>query len=184
MTCIVGVVDSHGNIFMGADSSAVDSNIITRHIPSKVFRISDFAIGYCHSFRLGQLIEHFFEPPFLDSEIDEDRMIQYMITEFIPELRTQLESYGYPSNEDEKENWSLMIGVHGYLFTVESDFHLGYDETSYAAIGAGAEYALGAMHGSLKTGMDRATEGLAAAEYFCPYVTKPFNFVEVLRERP
>lgn len=183
MTCIVGVVDSSGNVFMGADSSAVDSNIVTRHAMPKVFRVSNFVIGYCHSFRLGQLIEHIFEPPPFDKDVNKSQMINYMITEFIPELRCQLESHGYPSNDDERDNWSLLVGVNGYLFTIESDFHLGHDETSYASIGAGTEYALGAMHVSMKTGKDLALDGLRAAEYFCPYVTMPFNFVEARRER-
>lgn len=183
MTCIVGVVDSSGNIFMGADSSAVDSNIVTRHSLPKVFRLYDFVIGYCHSFRLGQLVEHLFEPPPLDKDVNKAQLIDYMITDFIPELRSQLESHGYPGNEDERDNWALLVGVHGNLFTIESDFHLGHDETSYAAIGAGTEYALGAMYASLRTGKDRALDGLRAAEYFCPYVATPFNFVEARRER-
>jgi len=178
MTCVVGVVDSSGNIFMAADSSAADNNIVTRHTLPKVFRLYDFAIGYCHSFRLGQLIEHGFEPPPLGEDLSKEQMVEYMVTEFIPELRSQLESHGYPSNDDEKDNWSLLIGVRGHLFTIESDFHLGYDETPYAAVGAGTEYALGAMHSSLRKGRDLAMDGLKAAEYFCPYVAMPFHFIE------
>lgn len=179
MTCVVGAVDGDGQIYMGADSSAVDSNIITRHALSKVFKVDEFGIGYCHSFKLGQLVEFCFSPPPLEKKMDEPAMIRYMITEFIPELKGQLEAHGYPNHDDEKENWSLLVGIRGYLFTIESDFHLGYDETHYAAIGAGSEYALGAMFCSQSSGMKLARVGLEAAEYFCPYVIRPFNFIEV-----
>lgn len=179
MTCVVGAVDDRGRVYMGADSSAVDSNIITRHTLPKVFKVGEFGIGYCHSFKLGQLLEFCFVPPPLEESMNQHEIIRYMVTEFIPELRSQLESNGYPNHEDEKDNWSLLVGVRGRLFTIESDFHLGYDEMQYAAIGAGTEYALGAMFCSQDSGLRLVRSGLEAAEYFCPYVTTPFNFIEV-----
>ena len=179
MTCIIGTVDGDGNICIAADSSAVDSNIITPHLIPKVFKRGEFAIGYCHSFRLGQIVEHFFEPPPIEDGLDEDGVVKYMITEFIPELRGSLEFNDYPTHDDEKESWSLMVGIRGSIFVIESDFHLGYDEMSYNAIGAGTEYALGAMFASNESGRKLAQRGMEAAAKFCPYVIAPFNYVEV-----
>jgi ATP-dependent protease HslVU (ClpYQ) peptidase subunit len=181
MTCVVAVVDGErGKVVMGADSAAVEENLIVSHVPPKVFKIDEFGIGYCHSFRLGQVIQHFFQPPELpDENLDEDGMMSYMVRKFVPELRIILDANDYPSSDEEKASWSLLVGVRSSIYIIESDFHVGYYEDHFAAIGAGYEYALGAMLNSRRYGEDMAREGLAAAKYFCPYVTGPFNFIEV-----
>ena len=179
MTCVVGTVDESGRVHLGADSSAVDDNQITSHVMPKVFKLGEFGIGYCHSFRLGQIIEYSFTPPPLPKKANENELLHYMIKEFIPTLRTELEIQQYPLHDDEKTDWSLLVGIRGHLFTIEPDYHLGYDDENYAAIGAGAEYALGAMFASDYSGSDLVSVGLMAADAFCPYVTKPFHFIEV-----
>lgn len=181
MTCVVAVVDVHSRkVVMGADSAAVEENLIVSHIPPKIFKIGEYGIGYCHSFRLGQIIQHFFEPPIMPKNcVDEDQMISFMVRTFVPELRSVLEENGYPTHDDERSNWSLLVGTRSSIYCVESDFHVGYYEDHVAAIGAGSEYALGAMVNSRTWGENTAREGLQAAKHFCPYVTGPFNFIEV-----
>lgn len=184
MTCVVGIVNEDGRITIAADSSAVDNNIVTRHARPKVFTKGEFGIGYCHSFRLGQILEFHFDPPPMKKKMTEDEIVKYMITEFIPQMRVDLSINDYPTHDDEKENWGVMVGIRGHLFIIESDFHLSYDEQHYAAMGAGIEYALGAMHGMDTMGGHQnknlfLESALLAAERYCPYVVKPFDFIEV-----
>ena len=181
MTCIVAIVDGNGKIIMGADSSAVDETIHTAHLDSKVFKKGEFGIGYCHSFRMGQIIEFWFTPPEIPDK--EENMMRYMVQDFVPELKSILADNDYPNHEDEKTEWAMIVGIRGHLFTIESDWHVGYDDISYVSIGAGASYAIGAMYSVLgighKDAQYMARTALEAAEKFCPYVIKPFNFIEV-----
>lgn len=179
MTCVVAIVDKSQKILMGSDSSAVDETTHTPHISPKVFvkGEGEFGIGYCHSFRLGQIIEFWFTPPPIPD--GEKNLMRYMVMDFIPELKTVLADQDYPNHEDEKTEWSLLVGVRGHIFTIESDWHVGFDDIPYAAIGAGSAYALGAIHaaeGDSKWSLQKALE---AAELFSPYVLGPFNFIEV-----
>jgi hypothetical protein len=174
----VATVDGNGKIIIGADSSAVDETIITPHIDPKVFKKGEFGIGYCHSFRLGQIIEFWFDPPPIPE--GEDNIIKYMVKDFIPELKGVLADNDYPNHDDEKTDWAIIVGVRGHLFTIESDWHVGYDDVSFAAIGAGSSYAIGAMASSTVGDNERiALNALLIAEKFCPYVIGPFNFIEV-----
>jgi hypothetical protein len=179
MTCVVAIVNSEGKVTIGADSSAVDDIIVTPHREPKVFVKGEFGIGYCHSFRMGQIIEFWFTPPPIPE--NEKSLMRYMVMDFIPELKSVLEDNGYPNHEDEKTEWSLIVGVRGLIFTIESDWHVGYDDLPYASIGAGSSYALGVLHAA-PFWMDShkaAHVALEAAEKFCPYVVGPFNFIEV-----
>jgi hypothetical protein len=177
MTCIVAVVDLDRNVVMGADSAAVDDTIATRHLESKIFKKGEFGIGYCHSFRMGQIIEFWFTPPPIPK--NEDNLMRYMVMDFIPELKALLADNDYPNHEYEKTEWSLIIAVRGNIFTIEYDWHVGYDSFPYASIGAGSSYALGAMFACNDKAYERAVCGLEAAEEFCPYVKGPFHFIEV-----
>lgn len=183
MTCIVAIVDKTKRIVMGADSSAVDETIHTEHLDAKVFKKGEFGIGYCHSFRLGQILEFWFEPPPIPD--NEKNLMKYMVMDFVPELRKVLEDNEYPTHDDEKTDWSIIVCVAGHIFTIESDWHVGYDNIPYAAIGAGSSYALGAMY-PMRYDEDvqtTATQALMAAQKFSPYVIGPFNFIEVPCER-
>lgn len=178
MTCIVAIVDKQQGILMGADSSAVDDTIHTPHISPKVFLKGEFGIGYCHSFRLGQIIEFWFTPPPIPD--GEENLMRYMVMDFIPELKGVLADQDYPTHDDEKTEWSLIVGIRGHIFTIESDWHIGFDDIPYAAIGAGSSYALGAIHAAEGgSSMFSLQKGLEAAEKFCPYVLGPFHFIEV-----
>jgi hypothetical protein len=179
MTCIVAALDNHGKIIMGADSSAVDETIHTPHIDPKVFVKGEFGIGYCHSFRMGQILQFWFTPPEIPE--NEKDMMRYMVMDFIPELKGVLADQDYPFHDDEKIDWSIIVAVRGKLFTIEADWHVGHDGIPYAAIGAGSPYALGAMHSihGEPNASIVALKALETAEKFSPYVLGPFNFIEV-----
>ena len=185
MTCVVAVLGYDGTVCLASDSSAVEDNLILRRAAPKIFKLGEFGIGYCHSFRLGQIIEHFLKPPTLAKEASEKEILGYMVTKFVPALKAVLEQNDYPTQDDEKTDWSIIVCVRGCIFTIESDFHVGYDRTPFAAIGAGTEYALGSMKTSMSSARREigaklvAENALWVAEYFSPSVTSPFDFIEL-----
>ena len=179
MTCVVAIVGKEGKITMAADSSAVDDTIHTPHIDPKVFLKGEFGIGYCHSFRMGQILEFWFMPPEIPE--GEENLMRYMVMDFIPELKSLLADNDYPNHEDEKTEWSLIVAVRGNIFTIESDWHVGHDDLSFAAIGAGSPYAIGVMDSIVgEDTAEIARVALKTAEKYCPYVLGPFHFIEVL----
>ena len=178
MTCIVAIKNSN-RVIIGADSCGSEENIGVVRIPPKVFVKGNYGFGFSHSFRLGQIIEHVFEPPPVSPKVTDNELIAHMVKNFIPQLKATLEDHGYPYHEDEKEGWALIIGIHGRILTIESDWQIGLDDLDFIAIGSGAEYALGALYVSDKEPLETATAALMAANKFCPSVMTPFNFIEV-----
>jgi hypothetical protein len=169
MTCIVALEDQ-GTIYMGADSAAVEGDSISLRVASKIFKNGKFLIGYCNSFRYGQIIEYHFKPP----QVQEKDLLKYMITKFVPELRRVLENNGY-----EEKDSSIIIGYDGNIFYVESDWQVGQDMTNYHAIGSGSPYALGSLYSTTGEPLSRIEQALKAAETFSTNVRSPFNYLSI-----
>jgi ATP-dependent protease HslVU (ClpYQ) peptidase subunit len=178
MTCVVAATDGH-TVIIGGDSCAVDNSTISARVHPKVFRKGELAIGYCQSFRLGQILEYIFSPPPVPRTKDAN-MMEYMVKSFVPAMKKCLEENWYPYHDDEKEDWSIIVGVKGKIFYVESDYHVGHDINNYFAIGSGGDYALGAMY-AVKDQDPRVMVrvGLEAAVEFSPFVKRPFNYVTI-----
>lgn len=180
MTCVVACVRD-GKVYMGSDSAAASDTEISTQIRPKVFSNGDFLIGYCHSFRLGQIVEYHFKPPKIISDSDEhDFLIKFMVKHFIPALRACLTENCYPSLLDEANGWSLIVGVRGNIFIIEDDFNVSSYDRDYHAIGSGSPYALGALE-ALSTDedmhpLDYLNLALMAAEKHSPSVASPFHF--------
>ena len=170
MTCIVALEDN-GKVYMGADSAAVDGEAISLRKEPKIFKCGEFLIGFSHSFRYGQIVEHCFNPP----KVTEKNIIKYMVTKFVPELRITL-----AMNEFEEKESCMIIGYKGKIFYVESDWNVGYDDTNYHAIGSGAPTAFGSLYSTQgQHPLDRVRIALEAAQEFTTSVRGPFNYLDV-----
>lgn len=174
MTCVVAVTDGK-KVCMAGDSGAVDESSITISAVPKVFTKGEFIIGYCHSFRLGQIIQHIFTPPALPANktITDDALISYMVKKFVPDLKRCLDENNFPYHDDEKNDWELLVGVRGRIFNVQDDWQVGIDILPYAAIGSGSPYALGALFIN-----QDITAALDAASRFSPFVCPPYTILE------
>ena len=182
MTCIIGLVDENKNIYMGGDSAAVKGyTIVTRKDP-KVFKKDNVIIGFCGSWRMGQLLRWSFKPPIKTESIDIE---EYMNTSFINSIRKCLSSGGFLTKKDGEERGGVfLVGIEGRLFRIDSDFHVGENLSNYDAIGCGEEFALGAMY-VLESDIYKKPEGkifdaLVTVQNFCSGVREPF-IIDVLR---
>src|ERR1019366_6351782 len=82
---------------------------------------------------------------------------------------------------------TFLVGTHGRLFEVSSDYQIGEPADPYAAVGCGSEVALGALHatgGSKMTPHQRLEAALAAAERFSNGVRGPFVHVSTVAASP
>lgn len=181
MTCIVGL-QYRDTVWMGCDSMASSGWDKRVSGVDKIFIKSKMLIGYTTSFRMGQIIRHNLDvPEYNDFYIHniENAHEQYLVTEFIPALRACLKEHGYTTIKDNvEEGGQLLMGLAGCLFTVQSDFSVQRSDDGFDAIGAGAPYALGALHALTHNGVINPSEliekALITSEHLCNGVCQPF----------
>lgn len=178
MTCIVGLVDpENGNrVYIGGDSAGCSPGIISLRKDPKVFRNGPFLMGYAGSYRMGQLLRYSFNPPERASRRD---VYQYMITDWVDEVRKTLKDGGEAKVEDNVEETSgqALIAYRNRLFMLDEDFQVAEHITPYVSIGVGSEIALGSLHTTDKFKIDPEAKvrlALEAAAFISDGVRAPF----------
>lgn len=181
MTCIIGYTNGK-NVWMGGDSAGTSKNMNQRiRADKKVFIKKEFIIGFCGSFRLGDLLKHTFMIPALN-QIDPD---SFMVNQFVDSLRECLD------NENKKAGYvgdnklfpSILVGLKGHLYNIQSDYQCGRPEDNYDSIGSGSGIALGSMYGSkLSSNLSpnkRIETALEAAARNDASVRAPFHILKI-----
>ena len=181
MTCIAAVVGPRGKIVMGGDSASTDSNWQQLSAAEdKLFRLGEFIIGTSGSWRGAQLARYAFIPP---KRLTRTPIDQYMATSFIDGLRKAWKEGGHlfkSKSEDEPAEetvgTTMLIGYRGMLWIAESDLQVIRMRDDYAAIGSGADVALGALWATQQEGATkvRILTALKAAERYNAAVRGPF----------
>ena len=175
MTCVIGLIEN-GKMYMGADSAGVSGDSLTVRADPKVFHKGNMLIGFSTSFRMGQLLRFSLEIPAHPEGLDS---LEYMTVSFINAVRETLKDGGYTTILNNEESAGLfLVAYKSEIFRICSDFQVGVASDPFAAIGSGAQVALGAMH-MANTDVDRDPEGtilraLRAAERFSSAVRGPF----------
>lgn len=184
MTCIVAL-EHNGTVYVGADSAATDPDdlSITLRADEKVFLTEDreFVMGFCGSFRVGQLLRYALVPP--DQAKKKDDMA-YMVTDFVDAVRTMQKDKGSMKKENELEEHDseFIVGYKGKIYVIERDFQVGRPVENFTAVGSGALAALGAMHATAsmkKNPEERIKLALSAAAAYCNGVRAPFHIVKL-----
>lgn len=175
MTAIVGLAHG-GRVHLGGDSAGVAGYSLTVRADSKVFRTGPYVMGFTSSFRMGQLLRWRLDPP--EPEADLER---FMATAFVDAVRETLRDGGWLRKEHEQEEGgTFLVGVGGRLFCLQSDFQVAEAADGYAAVGCGADIALGALYATSsgrKPPRKRLRLALEAAERFSAGVRGPYAFV-------
>lgn len=174
MTCIVGLVDK-GTVYIGGDSSGVaGGQYLTTRADEKVFRNGQYLIGFTSSFRMGQLLRYSFSPP--KPPDNTKKLFEFMVNEFVPSIRQCFKTGGFTQLANAQEKGGrFLIGVHGRLFLLDQDFHIGESRDNYMAIGNGFSIAEGALFATKdKAPKTRVKLALEAATKHCAQVIEPF----------
>jgi ATP-dependent protease HslVU (ClpYQ) peptidase subunit len=178
MTCVVGVAKD-GIVYMGADSIATDGWRRGISALDKIFKVGGrFLIGYCGSFRMGQILRYHLDVrQQKDAETDEC----YMVTAFVEAVRACLKDKGFTHIENNTETGgSFLVGYRGCLYVVDEDFQVNRPLEGVAAIGAGADYALGALVALRRTEPKRRiANALYTAEELSTLVAEPFRLEQL-----
>jgi ATP-dependent protease HslVU (ClpYQ) peptidase subunit len=181
MTCVIGLVQRK-RIYIGADSAAVGNRFIrTTNLP-KVFRKGPFLIGYCGSFRMGQVLEYCLEVP---AQRKDEPVTSFLVNGFIEGVRSALKAKGVAAVEQNKEKGGqFLVGYKGRLYSVNSDFHVGDMLDEFDCIGSGAPVALGAMKALEGLGpKQRIERALEITAYYTPDVCGPFHILSMGAEK-
>lgn len=176
MTCIVALV--HNNrVYMGGDSAASDSVGITERVEPKVWKQGQFIIGFCNSFRMGDILKYQFRAPAHPDRISTDR---YMRTAFVDEVMICFKENNFLWSEN--GSWgggNFIVGYRGRIFNIGDDFHVGESREGFDSIGSGYQIALGSLYTSTGKPQTRIRLALTAAEKFAMGVRGPFKILSV-----
>jgi ATP-dependent protease HslVU (ClpYQ) peptidase subunit len=173
VTAIVGLVAGRA-VHIGGDSAGVSGFSLSVRSDTKVFRRGRYLFGFTTSFRMGQLIHYSLEAP----KPAKQRLDAFMATTFIDALRDCLKKGGWARKENEREEGGeFLVGVRGRLYTIYEDYQVAQAADGFAAVGCGAEIALGALFATADGGLRprrRVQLALTAAERFSAGVRGPF----------
>jgi ATP-dependent protease HslVU (ClpYQ) peptidase subunit len=177
MTCVVGIVRKEG-VYLGADSGAFNEDDLTYNVrkDEKIFKRGEMIIGFCSSFRMGQLLRYRLELPKHPRNMDD---LEYMSTLFVDAVKTCFEQNDY--DDFKEEDCNFMVGYKGGLYVVMQDFQVAVHDEGYAAIGSGEAIAIGALYATKEEPAEKSMEiALNAAENHSMAVKKPFKYVSLL----
>lgn len=175
MTCIVGLVDN-GNVYIGGDSAGVSGLSISIRADEKVFTNGPFIMGFTTSFRMGQLLRYKFT---LSAQTIKQSDMEYLVTDFIDAARKCFRDNGF---SDGTTGGTFLVGYHGKLYTINSDFQIGIPADLFDAVGSGSDLALGAMHATQdQDPVKRINAALKAASAFNAGVAPPFRIIKQMK---
>lgn len=181
MTAIVGYIDKDG-VYIGGDSAAVSEDDLSYNIRSdeKVFSKGEFIFGFSTSFRMGQLLRYKLKIPNHPKGMD---TTQYIVTLFIDAVKRCFEDNDYTEMMTD-EGGSFMVGYKGKLYVILSDYQVAQPKESFAALGCGENFAMGAMYASVeKEPIKKIEIALNAAVAFSMGVKPPFTFAKLLNKK-
>lgn len=178
MTCIVGIETPEG-VYIGGDSAATnDSGFQSILASPKVFCLRQQAmsmlLGCTTSYRMVQLLRYELQLPLFEPGMEVET---YLVSHFIPAVRACLSAGGFAKKEHEREEGgNFLLAFHNRLFEVQEDYDVLTSLHGYAAVGSGAECALGSLYTSQELVPPKRVElALQAACTHDAYVRPPFH---------
>lgn len=196
MSAVAGIVDA-GEVIIAGDSAASDDATLEIRKDPKVFELGPLVVGFAGSFRPGQAVRYRLIVPRRARGQD---AFEYISTVFIDSIRAALLSAPPPrdtADDDNREDWTLLVGCDGRLFRIGEDWDVGECAVGFMAIGTGGDAATAALHAQdivlanarrskrefPYSAESRVLDALAVAERTTPSVRKPFVVVRSKRKR-
>lgn len=181
MTCVVGV-EHEGHVWLGGDSAAGvwEKQSVSEYREPKVWRRGEMVWGFCGSPRLGQILRLGLVTPKHKRGVSDE---EYVALELTAEIRRQLERHNYVQSEASEMDVGdeVLVGYHGQLWTVSTDYQAIRARCGFTAIGSGEGFALGALYAlRRKSPRFRISQALRAASRFSTMVRPPYTLATTL----
>lgn len=180
MTTIVGLVKDQA-VYIGADSAGVSDIDCRVRYNRKVFRKRDMIIGYTGTTQISQILQYHWS---LDSISQNYEALETISLQMV-HLRTVLKAHGCVyTDPSEIFEGAFLVGYRSQLFAVYHDFSVSHLADDFDAMGAGSQYALGALYGNEQLPpKERLIQALQAAHHFHPGTTlPPYHIMELCDE--
>jgi hypothetical protein len=175
VTAVVGLETPEG-AWLGCDSFLGDDVAADALARPKLFRRPGLVFGWAGSVTAAQAVEHM--PRFRARRRGEDPE-SYLVAVVVPRVRAALAPLGYPSTGRDAvaSPADFLVAVGGRLWTLQDDLSAVRSAMGFAAIGAGAPYALGALAATDGAPAARVRRALEVATRLCAQVRAPYHFV-------
>ncbi len=170
MTCIVAL-ERAGQVYLAGDSFAGGEGEANLTDLPKVQRIGSVAVGFCGSFAAERIAREVL------GAYAKRKLSRVQIETVAQQIRDEAKRLDL-IRDGEWDAWFL-IGCDGEALIVQSDFSVVRSAKGYAAIGSGADYALGALFVSAKEKAPKEIllGALRAAAFHSTTVRGPFHVV-------
>lgn len=168
-----------GRVVIGTDSFIGTYESKDSIDSPKVFRVGPIAIAYAGGMRVPQLLQHTLKVPRYSEK--NASLWTVSLAEQVRQLLVEHGAVGTSSEDGHTNAAEMLICVKGKVYLLQGDFAVFRMQRGYAAIGAGAPYALGSLYSTqdLTDPVQRVRMALRAAGQFSPSVSEPFYAVEV-----
>lgn len=182
MTCIVAL-EKDGIAYLGSDSFLGGAYIRDQIDRPKFFKKGErFYIAFAGGLRGAQIVEH--ELTFRKMRKNEDEEA-YLVTEVSKKLKEQFVKSGANIKDDgniDTHDSQFIVCISGKVFIIQEDYSIIRSRHGFTAIGAGQEFALGAMAVLQKQNLEpkkAINYALEVAANLSPQVCGPFHIIEV-----
>lgn len=159
MTCIVAFKTEEGHSVIAGDYMASNGHNFHKVANSKVFSKSDkCAVGYTSSFRMGQILEHYWTLP---PRTEGQELENYINVTVIESLRATFKTYGYGMKnglEDLGGNFLLLYGER--IYEVQYNYSVLDYDLEVIAVGSGSDAAQAALYCLLPVKLENVEEML------------------------
>lgn len=179
MTCIIGLIDKNGDVYVSGDAAGVDVGSLAISVRSddKVFRNGPFLIGGTTSFRMLQILKYKLLIP---AQTTDQTDMQYMVCTFVDAVRKCFKDDEFTSKDTQ-----FLVGYKGQLYSILADWQVAINSCGYDAAGCGADFAMGAMFANDKLKPEeRLKKALLAASTFSAGVCGPFKIMKLESSKP
>ena len=166
-------------VYIGGDSAGVGGYDYDIREDKKVFKKGEIVFGFTSSFRMGQLLQYSLTIP---EQHPNKSDFDYLCTDFMDAVIKCFKDNGYAkTKENEVSGGVFLLGYHGQLYTIYSDFQVSKTILPFASCGCGESYALGALAAMSHNMKPEAkiTKALEIAVSFSAGVKPPFHIVKV-----
>ncbi|KKN66940.1 hypothetical protein LCGC14_0466200 [marine sediment metagenome] len=182
MTCVIAYKEE-GIVYLGWDSASISGQAIRKMGFAKVFSLGRFVIGTTGSIRMGQILRYHLTVETKPGLNDYRANHRYMVTQFIPEVRSCLKEYGYMYKENENEYMGEFLVVFRHnIYHINNDMQVGIYTDGFDVVGCGESYALAALKAMqfdpAFNGREKVEKALEIAAYYSTGVCEPFHFME------
>jgi ATP-dependent protease HslVU (ClpYQ) peptidase subunit len=150
MTTIIGVQYEDSCVIASDSRVAEGGKVYTHPEMVKAVERGNYIIGGAGDYRALQVVLHGWQPPLLTAKA-KTNLYEFVINKVAPSLKSTLTEAGIEFNKgsesnDDKFELSLIIGINGVLFEIDSDFAVAMSDNHFYGIGSGGDFALGALH--------------------------------------